>query len=151
MRKTLEERFWGKVKKTDTCWLWTGGFRNSYGRIKVSSKDVQAHRFSYKLHYGELPKDMLVCHTCDNRACVNPNHLFLGTPKDNIEDCISKGRYRFKKPGESHPRSKLKNIDIAEIRSKYPGVTKVQLAKSFNVTWMCIHKIIKRQTWSHLP
>jgi len=90
---SLEDRFFQKVLKTDSCWLWTGGIATQgYGVFRVDGKSVSAHRHSYKIHKGEIPDGMHVCHSCDVRNCVNPDHLWVGTATDNMQDMIKKGR-----------------------------------------------------------
>jgi len=93
---TIMKRFFDKVEKTESCWLWIAGGRGKgYGSFKINGKSIDAHRVSYELHNGEIPKEMHVCHTCDNTKCVNPDHLFLGSPKDNWQDGFNKGRIKL--------------------------------------------------------
>lgn len=88
-------KFWDNLDKTDLCWVWTG-IRNKagYGLIYVGSDTITTHRFSYEIHYGSIPKGMFICHRCDNPACVRPDHLFMGTPRDNFMDALNKKRIK---------------------------------------------------------
>lgn len=93
-----------QVDQNTGCWNWIAcGERNVYGSLKVNGKKVDAHRFSFTFYKGEIPKGMYVCHTCDNRRCINPAHLFLGTPKDNHADGVAKGRIVSKGLPRKHP------------------------------------------------
>lgn len=90
-------RFFDKINMTDSCWLWKAGLRGKtgYGAFKLNGKVVDAHRVSYQINIGEIPEGMYVCHSCDNRLCVNPNHLFLGSAKENWKDGLDKGRIKL--------------------------------------------------------
>src|SRR3990167_5944059 len=105
------------VKKTDNCWKWTHTKNiHGYGFVSHLGKNTPAHRFSWILNNGKIPDGLCVLHKCDNRICVNPDHLFLGTLQDNISDKVSKGRQAV---GEKVGSSKLSNKDIVKIRKEY--------------------------------
>jgi hypothetical protein len=100
----LKERLLSGISQSASgCWEWGKAKRSGYGAIKVNGKCVSTHRLSYEVFVGEIPNDMLVCHKCDNKICINPDHLFLGTHSDNMQDCSKKGRlvYASLKPFES--------------------------------------------------
>lgn len=110
----LLERFWGNVEKTDTCWFYKGQrFGNKYGQLFIPEsrgKHITAHRFSYELHKGEIPRGKFVCHTCDRKNCVNPAHLYAGDHEDNCEDIRVRKRF-----GRAGPRPKTEpKIPVGE-------------------------------------
>lgn len=148
----LKARFWAKVKKTKTCWLWQGATNNhGYGLIKqpLRSNQLLAHRVSYVIHFGPLPEGVCALHRCDNPPCVNPDHLFDGTKKDNTQDMISKGRNCCPK-GEQHPKAKLTTEDVIQIRAFYPkrryGDVR-RMAAIFGVTTRQIHLVATGANW----
>lgn len=151
--QTNEQRFWSRVQKTNTCWNWTGQtFSNGYGQLRLGRKiNLLAHRFSYELAYGDIPKNILVCHKCDNRYCVNPEHLFLGTHKDNTYDMMQKNR-GVSPPGERNGLAVLTPDQVLTIRAEYAigESTQKKLAKDFNVCSSTINSIILRKTWKHI-
>ena len=145
-------RFWPKVNKTGTCWLWLGATsRHGYGKMKNRDRRlVFAHRFAWQLEHGPIPEGMCVCHHCDVPACVNPAHLFLGTMLDNVRDMHAKQRDN-KARGESHPRAKLTEASVVEIRSLVlAGISRRHVAHQFCVTHQSITKIINRKSWKHV-
>ena len=145
-RKSATERFWANVDKSGDCWEWMAS-KNTYGYgcLRFEGKQGQAHRFSWFLHHGEIPKGMLVCHTCDNPGCVNPAHLFLGTPKDNTLDAVKKGRMGA---GEANGRAKLSNDDVLSIRED--DRTSRVIGLDYGVQASAIRKIKRRESWRHL-
>lgn len=159
-RTPIEQRFWKYVRKTATCWLWTGATTNGgYGVINGGgrgSKIVRAHRLSYEMHNGIAPGELDVCHVCDNPRCVNPAHLFLGTAAENVEDMIGKGRDlegRKNRPrGEGHHQAKLTDEQVIAIRAEYAagGTSLNKLAVKFNVSKRGVLNIVKGAVWKHL-
>lgn len=145
-----EERFWQFVHKTDTCWLWTGTRDgHGYGFLWVRRRHVRATRLSYALHHGSIPEGLSVCHHCDTPPCVRPDHLFAGTPKDNMDDRQRKGRQA---KGERYGNTKLTASAVLRIRELYVperGILSA-LAWQFGCTPTNIREIILRRTWKHI-
>lgn len=145
-------RFNAKTKLNDFgCLVWTGAKNSTgYGTFRVNGKTVLAHRYNYYMIKKEDISGKLLCHKCDNRACVNVDHLFLGTYKDNIQDCITKNR-RNTPNGESHHKARLTKNDILTIRAakKYRGYIR-DLAIKFSVTQSNISHIIHGKLWTKL-
>ena len=145
-------RFWTKVNKTETCWLWIAGKdTGGYGTIIYKGKTQKAHRVAWQIYFGAIPDGMCVLHQCDVRNCIKPEHLFLGTQADNIEDMCRKGRNRSPELlGEKNPMSKL-NLDIArDIRAIYKqgALSQHKLAKIFDVDPMTINAIVRNKRWT---
>lgn len=172
--KTIEQRFWSKVNKDgptaphmDTpCWLWTASKRNKgYGAFAYTLDGVmvqdRAHRYSYQLHIGTIPPGLFVLHRCDTPACVNPDHLFLGTNQDNVTDMYSKGRGTYPgdgtreinwERGEEHHAAKLTEDRVRELRALHAtgGWSYSQLGRRFGIGAPCAYKIAKRLLWKHV-
>lgn len=135
-------RFWSRVEKTEGCWLWTAGtVRSGYGALFCGGRDgqmIRTHRFSWLLHFGPIPDGLLVCHRCDVRRCVRPDHLFLGTQAENMTDKVIKGR----------AGRKLNPQSVREIRDRLrAGESQVAVAKSFSVDPALVWRIGNGKQW----
>jgi hypothetical protein len=151
-----EDRFWLKVRKTDSCWLWEGTRSRGYGQFRMDRRGVLAHRLAWVFTNGSIPNGMFVCHHCDVKLCVNPSHLFIGTHADNMRDRNEKGRQakgikvynKFPPKGERNPRAILTWQQVNEIRRRRElGETGRNLAREFNVSDKNISRIVLGQTW----
>lgn len=149
---STEQRFWASVDKSQghgpdgDCWVWTAGKdAGGYGRISLGLTEMKAHRYSYFLANGKDAGELKVCHTCDNRACVNPNHFFLGSTQDNSDDMVQKRRHMF---GERHHKSKLSEEDVIAIRAD-PRM-QIEIAAAYGVTQGLIGMIKRREIWRHI-
>ena len=128
------------------CWLWNKGtFKDGYGAIWSRKQMQRAHRLSYEIHKGEIPKGLDIMHSCDVRCCVNPVHLSAGTRLDNMRDCANKNRTR---QGIKHPRAKLTEEAVLDIRTK--RLSNTEFAKLYNVSTRNIRGIQHYKTWKHL-
>jgi hypothetical protein len=144
-----EARFWTKVRMTPGCWEWMGGkTRAGYGGFFIGGKDGYAHRFSWELHKGAIPVGMCVLHRCDNRMCVNPAHLFLGTRTENTRDMMEKERQAR---GERHGMSRLSTKDVLEIKAQLErGGTHESIALLHGVCRQNITSINSGRLWGHV-
>lgn len=144
-------RFWGQVQKTGECWLWTGA-GDRYGVFRRGSRTdgtyrtASAHRVSWELAHGVIPKGSFVCHHCDTSKCVRPDHLYLGTPQSNMDDKVRRGRL-VASPGERNGQAKLTNVQVEEIRRRYAagGITQQVLADEYSISNQHVCKLVKGQ------
>lgn len=140
-------RFMTKVRvnheDTNACWHWIGaGKGNGYGSFVWDGNATQAHRAAYMLFRGEIPEGHDVCHSCDNRSCVNPDHLFTGTRKRNMEDCAAKGRTT------GFHRKHLKEFQVQEVRRRLnTGLTARQVSKQMGIAYITVNSIKKGKTY----
>lgn len=160
--KTLEERLWDRVDKNPgqgpngDCWQWMGYVHpTGYGQIGRTTQpgdNINTHRAAYIVAKGEIPDGLWVLHTCDNRLCCNPDHLWLGTPKENTQDMISKGRRRKASDtprGEDVSLAKLTEEMVRAMRAE-PPMTFKALGEKYGVTAATANKVILRRTWTHI-
>ena len=146
MRKTTQERFWNKVDKTpghgpnEDCWEWTGRKKYveyGYGRFWFNRKDGMAHRYSYELHKGEIPEGLEVCHSCDNPSCVNPDHLWVGTHKENMQDMKRKSRSAKIKVPDNIVELIRKMYRETDLNQK--EITEIFRSKGYECSYAAVH------------
>lgn len=150
--RTIEKYFWSYCTPgmTGECWEWQSStlISNGYGAFSFRKKKRYAHRVSYELHHGPIPNGMFVCHSCDNRKCCNPAHLFLGTNSDNVDDMMQKDRNAY---GEKSGHAVLREGDVIEIRRLAAGGIRYKdLADRFNVSEGSISDAVGGRTWKHV-
>jgi len=156
--RTVTETWLRKRTKAtqDGCWEWRGDkTSNGYGVVAVDGKRIGAHRYVFNQLVEPVPSDLHVCHACDNPACVNPDHLWLGTDEDNMRDMRLKGRQakdRRLPVGEQHHQSKLTANDVLAIRAKYAdgGTSQRRLAAEYGVTQRAVANALHGRTWRHI-
>lgn len=155
-RQDIVNRFWSKVSipsdYVNECWEWQAGKdKDNYGYFHIRrGTKYRAHRFSYEYYFGAIPDKKLICHTCDNPSCVNPNHLFAGTNTDNLQDMSKKGRGTI---GMTNVNAAFTNQDIIDMiegvsSNIYGSIT--ELMNVYNVSRPTIHRIFNNETWTHI-
>lgn len=150
-----EDRFWRRVKKSDGCWEWQGSRHpNGHGYFSAGRQSVgYSHRAAWEFVNGPIPEGMCVCHHCDNPPCVRPDHLFLGTHNDNMQDAVQKGRMCR---GEDRPQSKLTEEGVRAIRAAEIGwegsrsALAMELGPRYGVTSHAVRRVLQRQCWKHV-
>lgn len=156
MPRNTEEDFWKKVNKNGPvhpvygpCWEWLEGKNpRGYGIFSLGHKPIRANRMSWIITYGDIPEELCVLHKCDNQACVNPEHLFLGTTQDNTADRNMKGRQA---KGEAIHCAILTEIDVRVVRKLLKeGYSQASIARALDCNISTIHLIAKGKTWRHV-
>lgn len=151
--KSTEEDFWSKFEKHENgCWEFSGyRSEDGYGLLTFHGRSEKAHRLAYKLAIGPIQRGLVVCHKCDNPACGNPQHLFIGTQLDNIADRVNKKRDGDHK-GIKNGRAKLREEDVLKIRKSYSAgrSTKADIAAKYGVSDVLIGLIVRRKAWRHV-
>ena len=152
LRRTKQERFWSKVNIAPGCWEWRASLtKTGYGQFAVRPRVWKAHRWIFEQLNGPVPSTVFICHTCDNRICVNPWHLFAGTPKDNMQDCSRKGRVRGFTRGEANPDAKLTENEVRAVRALYAAAHEpTPIGRLFGIAKTTVMAICARRKWRHV-
>jgi hypothetical protein len=149
-----QKEFWATVdvRATDKeCWLWRGSTIRGYGIFFDGTHQVKAHRYAWTIEFGPIPRGEYVLHKCDNKACSNPSHLFLGSQNDNMKDMVHKRRQALHQ-GKENGRAKIPEQDIPKIRQRADsGENMSEIAKEYGVHRVTIKAIKDRVRWSHVP
>lgn len=149
--ESTRKRFFKNVYYAENgCWIWQGAAsgKNDYGYIWHNGKVMRAHRVAWILFKGSLPDNLKVCHKCDTPLCVNPDHLFLGTQKENMYDAIAKNRMP---KGEGSSSAKLEIKQVKEIRKlRVEGLTLQSIANFYQISPITVFDIVHRKTWKHV-
>ena len=149
----LRARFWRRVEKQDQgCWLWLGAHRNGYGAIKHDGKVLSPHVVSYAIHHGDIPPGKIICHTCDNRLCVSPDHLYAGDLSDNARDMFDRrkiGAARGVECGNAVLTEDVVRRAWALRLTRGWGARRT--ASQLGVSCFAIHHVFHRGGWSHVP
>jgi HNH endonuclease len=147
-------RFWKKVDRTGSCWIWTASRDVAgYGQVQIQKQHYRAHRIAYELTYGPIPEGLVLLHLCDTRSCCRPDHLRAGTQADNVRDAMRKGRHRTPKEqrafGEDNSQAALTWEQVREIRAKYATgrYKKRALAREYGVSWFTMWDILAGNRW----
>lgn len=147
-REVVLESFWSQVDRSGDCWIWQGAIHSrdwQYGSLSVlgRGKRFLAHRFIWMVLHGPIPEGLYVCHACDNPKCVNPEHLWLGSPRENTRDMVRKGRDGWER--------KLTAEKVREIRLRHSeGETGASLARRFGIAECTVGRVIRRKAWAHV-
>ena len=144
------ERFWSFTGPQNGCWEWSGPKRKCYARIKCAGAPRGAHRISYQIHFGPIPDGLYVLHKCDNKGCVNPDHLEAGTQQKNVQDAVDRGLRKFSKGGHCGWSAKLTAAQVREIRRKYEKGRGAALAREYGVSRWCVNDLVRGKSWAHL-